>query len=254
MKSNKTARVCTVTRSFNTLLVLMTTVLFTIVPLHAKTMIDKGVKAGINFSNMSGHIGRGADASPKVGTLFGGFLTLHLHQKLAIQAELLVSTKGFRREVGMQVFGGRIDFIETAKLTYLEIPILLQLPFPGNKAVRPSLFVGPSLGIGLTGRNQGSYTVSGNTSLSSGSFDGHLGNLKRLDFSIVVGGALGFGARRFTIDVRYAAGLNGVLGTTGEMYSVPRGEIPLFDLEKEQALDLRNNTFSISVGLPLGRR
>ncbi|MCP4570376.1 MAG: PorT family protein [FCB group bacterium] len=243
-------------RFARSLLILMTVLLFTILHLPAEARPDKGIKAGVNLSSMAGDVGIGAESSPRMGTLFGGFLTYHVNDNLAIQPELLVSMKGIRREVAVPAFGGRVDFTETAKLTYLEIPILLKFPVPTRKAIWPSVFVGPAVGFGLMGKNEGSYTVTGTTVIESSSFKGDLGNLRKLDFSLVIGGELGFmvGSQRFTLDIRYVSGLYGALGETDQLNSLPPEEIPLYDLRKDKALDIRNEVFSISIGLLLGRQ
>lgn len=228
--------------------------LFFINPIHARMKIDKGVKTGITLSQLTGDIGNGAESSPKIGALFGGFLALHINEKLGIQTELLLITKGHHRDISMPVFSTNIEFHETAKLTYLEIPILLQLPFPNHKA-RPSLFLGPAIGIGLSGKNKGSYTAPGSSLFNDGSFDADMGNLKRLDFSLIIGGSLGFGdAGRYIVDIRYAHSLNNAFSSIGDMNSIPEGEVPLLDLEKGEALSVQNDMFSISVGVRLGQK
>ncbi len=93
-----------------------------------------GLKGGVNFSNFTGGDFNDIDNKTLVGFHAGGFMRLHFGDLIAVQPELLFSTQGAKLESATE----SID----AKVSYINVPILLQLHFGG-------LFVegGPQVGF-----------------------------------------------------------------------------------------------------------
>src|SRR5687768_2381617 len=76
-----------------------------------------GVKAGVNFANLSGDDVFG-DNSTKIGFNVGGFAEIKLSEKFAIQPEILYSTQGTKSEIE------GVDDDIFLNLSYLNVPVM----------------------------------------------------------------------------------------------------------------------------------
>src|SRR6185312_2824900 len=116
-----------------------------------RTMLQFGVKAGINNSNVYDAQGEDFVANPRIGMVFGGFLSIPINTWLGIQPEILYSSKVYsgsgamgpqesttstttttvKGNTGISVTGAgggdadNYSFIN--QLNYLDIPIMLQV-------------------------------------------------------------------------------------------------------------------------------
>jgi hypothetical protein len=108
---------------------------------YSFAQVGLGIKGGLNIANVSG-----TDVPPGSKTLTGfaagGYLEISLPLLFTIQPEILYSQKGFTYDEN--VFGTNVKV--TAKLNYLEIPVLVKYSFP-VPVVKPSLYAGPAMGI-----------------------------------------------------------------------------------------------------------
>lgn len=123
--------------------------------------IHVGVKAGISIPNL---IGGGneeitKDYKSRVASTFGGFVDFGVNKHLSIQAEVDYAMQGGRRN-GIQPITMPIpglpalppgtyffaDFKNTAKLNYLEVPVLFK--YNWKRSAKPSFYVdaGPYFG------------------------------------------------------------------------------------------------------------
>lgn len=179
-----------------------------------------GLKAGMNIANIHGDDVEDMWDS-KIGICAGGFITCRLSDLFAIQPELLFTMKGAKAEE--EVFGETMKV--TMKMNYLEIPVLAKLSIPTPGTVKPSLFVGPSLAIKLSGKAKVEYAGE--------SAEADIEELKSTDFGLVFGGGIDFalGQGKLTVDARYTLGLT----TTREP-------------EDEEEVDVKNGVISIMVG------
>jgi len=178
--------------------------------------LTAGLKAGMNIANIHGDNVEDVWDS-KIGICAGGFITCSLSDLFAIQPELLFTMKGSKaEEAGMKI---------TMKLNYLEIPVLAKVTIPTPGTVKPSLFVGPSLAIKLSGRAK--------VESAGESEEADIEDLKSTDFGLVFGGGVDFalGMGKLTVDARYTLGLT----TTREP-------------EDGEEVDVKNGVISIMVG------
>ena len=182
--------------------------------------VTGGLKAGMNIANIHGDNVEDVWDS-KIGICAGGFITCSLSNLFAIQPELLFTMKGSKAEE--EVLGETMKV--TMKLNYLEIPVLAKLSIPTPGTVKPSLFVGPSLAIKLSGRAKVEYAGE--------SEEADIEDLKSTDFGLVFGGGVDFalGQGKLTVDARYTLGLT----TTREP-------------EDGEEVDVKNGVISIMVG------
>jgi len=150
--------------------------------------IDLGIKAGVNFANISG-APSGVTTKSITGFQAGVFAGLKLGEKIGIQGDLLYSQQG------TEFSGTKFD------LTYVNVPIVLKY----------YVFKG----LNLQGGPQFGFAVSDNIKeLSGGGLE-----TKTMDISGIVG--LGYdlplGLR---VDARYNFGLSDVLKDTGTVQGV----------------------------------
>ena len=103
--------------------------------------LEFGVKAGVNYSSMSGAYADLIDAKSQTGYVVGPFLSTALGEALGVQAEALFSAEGAKAGSG----SGHVD------LQYVNVPVLLRwtlLPGPA----KPFVYAGPSFGFALGGK------------------------------------------------------------------------------------------------------
>jgi hypothetical protein len=117
--------------------------------LSAQGLNEKGIKGGINFSKF---IGDDADLGPidvtrEFTTTFaiGGYLTFGINEQFSIRPETYYSVKGclYKESKGK-------DEKLTISMSYIDIPVLGVFQLVEDF----SLFVGPSLGIYLSGETK----------------------------------------------------------------------------------------------------
>lgn len=185
--------------------------------------VKGGVKFGLNSAKLYGDdvneledwVGK---LDSRLGFCFGGFVTFSIHEMFAIQPEVLYTMKGAKTEG--QVLG------ETLKvwmnLNYVEIPVLAKLQIPTQGSIKPSLFVGPALGVKLSGKAKAEYAGE--------SEEEDIEDIKSTDFGLVFGGGVDFGLGKgyLIVDLRYTLGL-----TT------------LSEFEDD---DVKNGVFSLMIG------
>lgn len=158
-----------------------------------------GLKIGANFANFYGEDlkeleeGLGEDFESKLGICIGGFITVNISEMFAIQPEVLYSMKGSKAEGTLFGETFKLQF----NLSYLEIPVLVKLRIPTQGNVKPSLFVGPSLAIKLSGKMKFEYAGE--------SEEEDIEELKDTDFGLIIGAGFDFG--KLTVDLRYNLGL-----------------------------------------------
>lgn len=96
-----------------------------------------GIKAGVNVANFTGSSFEDATKKALIGYHAGGFLNIKMGT-FSLQPELLVSTSGAKIE--------RSGLSENFKLTYVTIPVMLQINTPGGFFIEG----GPQLGFKIS--------------------------------------------------------------------------------------------------------
>lgn len=130
-----------------------------------------GIKAGVNFAKVSG-----SDDEPgrRIGAIAGAFMTFGFGSGLAVQPEVLFSMQGSKFSFG------------TAKVDYVQVPLLLRIGSNSKAGASVYGLVGPSIGIWLRD-------------------EGWTDDIKRTDVGLAVG--VGVTVSRLLIEARYTAGL-----------------------------------------------
>ena len=147
-----------------------------------------GVISGLSRATFTG--GGAQGITWRTTLMVGGMADIGLGEAFAVRSELHFATKGPRARVG-----------ETAdaalKLSYLQLPVLVQLLTEPGILLSPRLYAGVSLGVLLRCRRK-DLTCSDDPGLDIRSFD----------YALLVGGEIEvFGAG---LGVRYEAGLGSV--------------------------------------------
>ena len=183
---------------------------------YSIAQIGLGIKGGVNFANVGG-----SDAPPGAkaltGFAAGGYIEISLPLLFTIQPEILYSQKGTTYDQSM--FG--TNFTITAKLNYLEIPVLVKYSFP-VPVVKPTLYAGPAIGILLSAKGKVE-------ALGQSQEEDIKDQTASTDFGLVVGASAHIAI--ITVDVRYTLGL-----TT---------------IDKNGSTKGYNRVFGIMVGIPL---
>ena len=191
----------------------------------AQGITGKGVKAGLNIANITGKDVE--DTDPKIGVIVGGFLEYSVNDMFAVQPELLFSMKGFKSESEYEEeytdeFGYTSVYHEkyegSRTLSYIELPVLAKVKIPMEGNVKPSIFIGPFLGINVsaTYKNDWEFTYKVydendelvESTSDSGSDDGDLEDVASTEFGLIFGAGTNIGP--VVIDARYNLGLTDI--------------------------------------------
>jgi opacity protein-like surface antigen len=176
--------------------------------LAATGITGKGIKAGVNFANVTGEDVE-EEWKSKMGIAAGGFLTFSLSDMIAVQPEVLFTQKGSKYE---QSYLGE-TLKAWANITYLDIPVLakLYIPVQPNSGFRPSIFAGPYFGLKLSGKTKIEWMDE--------TEENEIEDLKGTDFGLVLGGGLdfAFGTGKICVDVRYGFSLASISTESGDV-------------------------------------
>jgi len=183
--------------------------------------VQIGPVAGVNIFTLSGSDAQSAKSRT---AFYGGVaLNLPLGSIFFVQPEALYAQKGAKWTDPSGTL--------TAKLAYVEVPILLGLNFGTAGSTRPRVYAGPTVGVNLSC----DYETSAG-SVSCGTISTALPTtIKTLDLGVTGGGGLSipFGRATFTLDARYTLGL-----TTSLTTSTPDG-----------TLSGKNQGFAVGAGI-----
>lgn len=191
-----------------------------------------GAKAGISNATFTGDSAEGPDS--RTGFAFGGYLDLPLSPTVAFHPEVLFVQKGAKQSA--------VDYEDTYKLDYIEVPLLVMLKIPTElTGVTPMLFGGPSVGFNATARAK--RESNGETE------ELDIDNVKSLDVGLTFGGGVAFEVgpvTRLTVDVRYTLGLTKIADDPGSdstavYLKTVGGATP----------DLKNSAFVVLIGFGL---
>jgi opacity protein-like surface antigen len=143
----------------------------------AQDNLTYGVKAAVNFSNLSGvkNPENGKDADGKTGFAFGAFADYAVNDKFHVQAEALYSMEG----------------ADKYKLDYLRIPVLAKYYVMDKLAI----MAGPSFGFKIADETNSEKT-------------------KSMDLGLAAGAAYDVTENIF-VDLRYTAGMSDIKDTSG---------------------------------------
>jgi hypothetical protein len=109
----------------------------------ASAGIGGGLKIGVNLATFSDF--NDASTSHRVGIVAGGFLTFGLAPMIAFQPEVLFSAQGSKLHLGTS--GAIVSSDATAKLDYVQVPLLLRIGNSGKAGASLYAIVGPTLGV-----------------------------------------------------------------------------------------------------------
>lgn len=152
----------------------------------------------------------------KIGLAGGAFISLNIGEALAIQPEVLFTTKGTLYEETVKDESIRLK----TELDYLEIPLLLKLSLPPKKDVaKLIIFAGPAIAIKLDSKSRKEVLDEIEEKV--------LDNVKDNDYSLVVGA--GFDLGGFIIEGRYTLGLTPIDG--------------------DEEIDIKNKVISFMIGI-----
>lgn len=162
-----------------------------------------GLKAGLNIANMGGDDMEDTDS--RLAPVFGAFVNFSLSEKVSFQPELLYSMKGAKDSYTDSYEGVDVDIDETARLDYLDIPLMFKFDVGGGF----NLQAGPQLGLLLSAEieQEGSSSVEGMNISASETIDVK-DDLKGMDLGLNIGAGYDFGA--LGVDLRYNLGLSNI--------------------------------------------
>ncbi|MBL4745474.1 MAG: PorT family protein [Flavobacteriaceae bacterium] len=165
-----------------------------VVCIHAQASF--GVKAGVNFANMTGDV---ADNSMLTGVHIGVIGEFKVSDKFSVQPELLYAMQGYKSKD----FDGLVTSDDTLKLSYINLPVMLKYYMIEGMSIE----FGPQIGILLAAKADGSEIYEGETtSWKDYDMDEYL---EKVDFSLNFG--LGYELENnLFFQARYTIGLSDI--------------------------------------------
>jgi len=251
--------------------------------------IQAGLRGGLSLSSMSGGlwgltewIGEQLPNEPGFqvtggfkdggvsGFVFCGFVCYRVTESFSFQPEVLYVKKGVESHGTatwtMDQRSVTHEITEKLDLTYLEIPVLGKFTIPTRGRIRPSLFAGPAIAIGLSGKDDLSdvVTIVDSSTVDTICISGkpEISNMKSIELGLVTGGdvSISLGPASLVLDVRYTIGLNRQFGAT-DLNDVPfwdgpnaPAEYPVVVLDRiaghaRSVPDMKNRVLSITAGV-----
>jgi hypothetical protein len=180
--------------------------------LPAYGQVSGGVKAGVNFANLSFDPEEEDELDSRTGFIGGGFVTLPVGSVFAIQPEVLFAQRGAKSD-------DFEDVSATLKIDYLEFPILARI---GTDSFH--VFGGPSFNIKMNAE----ISIEGDDTDIDTEFDDAV---KGSDVGLVVG--VGFGGGGFSVDVRATWGLTDI------------------NDDPDETAEVRNRSLAVMLGIRL---
>jgi Outer membrane protein beta-barrel domain len=185
-----------------------------------------GILLGANSATLGGS--DADDADRRTALLGGVYLVKSLSSGLSLRPELLFSQKGAKGTVIDDEQGGSAEV--GFEVSYIDVPVLLQLDLGSSGAARPHVYAGPSFGFKTDCKLKGSEgPVEVTLDCDDEAFE-----LESFDLGGVIGGGVrfGLGALQGTVGARYQHGFS--------------------DIAKDAKA--QNRVVSVYAGLEFGRR
>lgn len=176
-------------------------------------MVDAqiGIKAGVNLANLQRE-GQPIDfENIEEGTVLGfeaGLMyRLSITESLKLQPELMLIQKGGTQNYEQPAIDQKTEI--NTFYNYIELPILLQY-YLGLDGTGFFVEAGPFLGIAMTGREDITTELGGETFEATTDFDySEEASQKRADYGFAFG--VGYVFNKISIGVRYNLGVNNLL-------------------------------------------
>jgi len=173
-------------------------------PTYAQGIVF-GVKAGVNFANVSfDDVEQDEEEfvdqlGNKTGFIVGGFVEVPLGPQFAFAPEVLYTQKGSKAEFDGPQFNEFDGATFTQSLQQVQIPVLFKANFSGGP-VKPFVVAGPAFGFNTSveSKTEGTPEDDGEVDQSE--------STKGIEYSLVFGGGVKFG--QASVEVRYDLGLN----------------------------------------------
>lgn len=191
----------------------------------SKAQTRLGLRAGLNFANMSPKIGAAFGSDVKVGFHIGGAVNVGLGDKMFFQPTLLLSSKGSKSS----------SFIGTATINplYLELPLNLLYKITDIEGVGVNFLLGPYVAAGIGGNikhKSGGGSITEPIKWGQHNTD----DIRPIDYGINIGAGIEY--NNIQLNLQYGIGIANI---------DPRGNT-------NSSYVYRNSTFALALGYFFG--
>lgn len=199
-------------RLLSSYIALLTLVCVATVSAGARPQFSLELKGGWNRATMDHSLLPFDEGDVRTGAIGGVAFGVHASDRFTLQAEFLYVRKGSEvRPEGRVVPSVPQSFISSrlsyVSLDYLDIPILLRADVPSRAWARGKVFAGPVVSYLISAqRVTNTSGTSGNAEISK---ENIRGDIRKIDFSVVLGGGFDFptGPVSITTELRLTVGL-----------------------------------------------
>lgn len=221
--------------------------------------LSGGLVLGASFANFGGDevapvgpdVTIEANLEPSEKLLAGGFVTIMLSPRYALEVQALYSERGGQGSFVVPTPSGTVVSASLDHmLRYVQIPVLARLYIEYDADITPYLFAGPALAvlIGSAADGQAAELDAGGQPVMSTDISADIGDVsERLDLSLIAGAGIGFplSRGRLLLSVRYELGVTTAMDGTFTLEMEGGGGTPL------EARSLRNRGLSLLLGYQL---
>lgn len=185
------------------------TIILMFVFISLQGQVKFGPKVGVNLSTMTlKSSGISFDPSMQVGFHVGVISEISVTDNLVLQPGIFYSTKGSKFKVSYS----QLSYEASIAPSYVDIPVNVLYYF-GSGKTKISLFAGPYLAYGISGKSENDGETS---DISFGNTDNN--DMKPLDFGLNIG--VGVNLNGLVISAQYGLGLANLVPSStsdGEM-------------------------------------
>lgn len=187
------------------------TFLIVIFTTQERLTADVGIKGGLSLTKLKFSEPGGEDWQQSTGIQLGLFCNFKLFNGVFLQPELFYVVKG--AAISDTYGGEKIRY--TARLKYIEVPLLIKLAFSTRGSFKPAFFFGGYGAVKVDASTIMEY--AGETVKEDISEE-----ITNLDFGLVLGGAVEWkmGTGKLILDIRYSIGLQSIKENVIEIYTV----------------------------------
>ncbi len=222
-------------------------------PVSALTIDEDGFIGGGVVSKFKGNTITNDQNDMKV-SFFGSYFINHfINDSLSVQVELSIKQQGSNLTYEMRSFNGMLTVEESITLTYVEIPLLLKLPYLSSDRTKLQIYGGPFIGYLLKSNRSGSFVSSGATLITDDNFSGQIPNTEKIQYGFTFGNdfRLQSGKHNFFIVIRYSFYLSKIFKELSPLYISENGDHPIINTAGLDFLSLKHNHVSVGIGLYL---
>lgn len=234
--------------------ILLLICLFAIYPTLSAIELDQhGLIFGGNFSSLTTDQFHVDKRGRYYGYSFGVYASKFINDSVAVQIELTLDRIGTNLTHHEYYFSGLVDIKEKIGVTYLNLPVLIKLPYYKRSQSNFDISFGPLMSFTLASIRKGHYTSVNAPFLGTGSYTGNIPNTRRMNFGAVIGFDYQFfrNNRFFQFTLRYTRFFTNPFKAWKFGDNIKEDDIPMISYETGSYIRMDNEYVTLSIRMSM---